>query len=232
MTPFVAAEAPEYIGFYKPPRMHTAPLSEGEENNLLDWAGKRFPEILRIHGRKEIEGGLVNRLDYETQGLVLCARTEKMMKLFLEQQEKNAVIKEYDAVSECTGSGTLWLPGFPPAPSVPCNEPIIIESAFRPYGMGRKSVRPVLYENSINKNSALYRTEILSAAEIQGKCFYRIRIVKGFRHQIRSHLAWVKRPLLNDFLYGTGNDNNPGYLALRASSISFYIDNRPKVVLL
>ena len=45
-------------------------------------------------------------------------------------------------------------------------------------------------------------------------------IVKGFRHQIRSHLTWLGMSILNDDLYG-GERRGKGFLALRASSITF-----------
>ena len=49
---------------------------------------------------------------------------------------------------------------------------------------------------------------------------FKIKITKGFRHQIRSHLAWIGMPIINDELYG-GIHHGKGILALRASSISF-----------
>ena len=93
MEPYIVTETPSYLIAYKPPRMHTAPLRQGEENNLLAWIALRFPEVLRVKGRKEIEGGLIHRLDYETQGLILCARTEDAMKTLLAQQEHGEIVK-------------------------------------------------------------------------------------------------------------------------------------------
>jgi 23S rRNA pseudouridine1911/1915/1917 synthase len=49
---------------------------------------------------------------------------------------------------------------------------------------------------------------------------FKLRIWKGFRHQIRAHLAWFGMPILNDKLYGGVSFGN-GLLALRAYSISF-----------
>ena len=225
MEPRIVTETPSYLIAYKPPRMHTAPLQPGEENNLLAWIALRFPEVLRIKGRKDIEGGLIHRLDYETQGLVLCARTKDAMKILLAQQEKGEIGKEYEAV--CCKKNNALLPGFPPLPAgfemqkcipgcVSECESTIIESAFRPYGKGRKAVRPLLTGNAKHKMGELYRTEILSCTEMGGKCFFKICIRKGFRHQIRCHLAWIGRPILNDSLYSSGDS---GFLALRATGI-------------
>jgi 23S rRNA pseudouridine1911/1915/1917 synthase len=51
------------------------------------------------------------------------------------------------------------------------------------------------------------------------RCF-RLEISRGFRHQIRCHLAWLGFPLLGDLLYGGPPGDSPG-LALLAEEISF-----------
>jgi 23S rRNA pseudouridine1911/1915/1917 synthase len=218
LEPQVVAEAPSYLVLYKPPRMHTSPLRPGEGRTLLAWAAQRYPEVVRIRGRKEHEGGLVHRLDYETQGLVLCARTEGALNSLLEQQEAGNIIKEYEAVSGAVDPGTMP-PGFPPGPA----PGEVIESAFRPFGKGRKEVRPVTEtspKQGGGKAPRVYRTEILFCDTLGGRCFFRLRIRRGFRHQIRCHLAWIGRPLLNDPLYGN-SEGAAGFLALRASSLAF-----------
>jgi 23S rRNA pseudouridine1911/1915/1917 synthase len=207
--------------------MHTAPLKQGESATLLAWIAAHFPEVLQVQGRniqgdktqgrKTIEGGLLHRLDYETQGLVLLARTDEALTALAAQQEKNEIVKEYDAVSAYTAGAAL--PGFPPYPELTSTddscipEGTIIESAFRPFGKGRKAVRPV------NKGETRYTTKICAVIQEGDKQFFRISITRGFRHQIRCHLAWIKRPLLNDPMYGGNCDGI--FLALRASALSF-----------
>ena len=214
--PYIVTETPLYLVLYKPPRMHTVPLSNNKGNSLLDWVVVRFPEVREISGHKEIEGGILHRLDFETQGLLLCARTAETFQTFFNQQKSGNIIKEYEAVSHM--GCTEILPGFPPSPAASVPE---IESAFRPFGEGRKAVRPVLPHDTRHKTDNLYRTEILSCIESEGRAFFNLRINKGFRHQIRCHLAWIGRPILNDDLYGSASSSGPGFLALRASAISF-----------
>jgi 23S rRNA pseudouridine1911/1915/1917 synthase len=57
-------------------------------------------------------------------------------------------------------------------------------------------VRPVVHEGKP------YRTEILSMESRGDYTLFRTRIQRGFRHQIRCHLAWLGYPLVNDPLYG------------------------------
>jgi len=248
MEPRIVSETSSYLVIYKPPKMHTAPLRAGEENTLLDWVVCRFPEVQKISGHKEIEGGLIHRLDYETQGLVLCARTEAAFQMLTIEQKAGNIIKEYDAV--CRNDCSFSLPGFPPLPDVfnLIQDGTVIASAFRPFGKGRNAVRPVLRGDPRHKAEPLYRTEILSCINDGDKSFIRIRIDKGFRHQIRCHLAWIGLPILNDSVYGSVGDPaesgksteshksaksgtptescevsaaSGNFLALRASAVSF-----------
>lgn len=267
----------EFLLVYKPPRMHSIPLVKSPGDNILEWCSREFPEIKDLAGndnrsdsqapipvipvRPALEGGVLHRLDYETHGLMLVARTLHAMTFLIEQQKNGKTSKEYSAI---TGEGTTILKGFPDEkPKLffwvfrekrRSGDSVNIKSAFRPYGPGRKAVRPVVpninvpYGNTLLvKNpdtdialdgSRPYVTEIISAqlfspegevlsvshelpeVEKPGLACFNIRIVKGFRHQIRSHLAWIGRPILNDSVYG-GITFGKGLLGLRACSISF-----------
>jgi 23S rRNA pseudouridine1911/1915/1917 synthase len=197
---------------------------------LLDFAAERYPEIRSVKGWKPVEGGLVHRLDYDTGGLLLLARTQAAMDALRGQQENDRIVKEYTALS--AGRGRV-LPGFPPyaPPGLPACDKPGIASAFRPYGVGRKAVRPVLPDASLPagesepvRKQKIYRTEIVSVTtDADGNECFRLRLSRGYRHQIRCHLAWTGRPIVNDVLYGGAGDNTvlEGCLALCAAAISF-----------
>jgi 23S rRNA pseudouridine1911/1915/1917 synthase len=233
LAPKILAVEKDFIVVYKPPRMHSAAQSSTAEETILDWCFARFPEIAELPGRKPAEGGLLHRLDYETQGLMLLAKSRLGIEALLVQQQEGKFFKEYNALS---GKGKMVLWGWPSEtprfPSEPpqfpmenlCGSKII--SAFRAYGPGRKEVRPVLQGSSKGeKEGKLYVTEILESNSISAdgqsdNLSFRLRITKGFRHQIRSHLAWSGWPILNDSLYG-GRTFGGGLLALRAVSLLF-----------
>ena len=230
-TPQLLADEKDFLLVYKPPRMHAAPqASSGGGETMLDWCVARFPEVADITGRKEGEGGLLHRLDYDTHGLMLIARNSKGMEALLAQQKDGRIIKEYSAL---TAEKEVALPGFPKErPCFPTGELTLpecengiklrIESAFRPYGPGRKAVRPVLSGG----DGKLYMTEILECRPVSEENLshyysFKLRLRKGFRHQIRCHLAWLGLPILNDCIYGGPPFGNGGLLALRAISIAF-----------
>ena len=217
----------DFLIIYKPPRMHSAPLASSAGETILDWCAAQFPEIMDLPGRRAGEGGLLHRLDFETQGLMLFARTKSGMEALAAQQQEGKIQKEYSALA-CEGK--MALPGFPgERPELPARffeaegrGPLIIQSAFRAYGPGRKAVRPVLNDKQTCERDKLYTTEILKGHydSVPGILSFRLGIAKGFRHQIRCHLAWLNIPILNDSLYG-GRLHGKGLLALRACSLSF-----------
>jgi 23S rRNA pseudouridine1911/1915/1917 synthase len=107
-------------------------------------------------------------------------------------------------------------------------ESFVIESFFRPFGPGRKQVRPVLDKYGKDKDIAkdrggYYRTEVVNVTEDEYYTFS-IKLRRGFRHQIRCHLAWIGCPVLNDPLYGEQAAGD-SFLALRSTGL-FFVDPR------
>ncbi|GHV76883.1 RNA pseudouridine synthase [Spirochaetia bacterium] len=228
-APWVVAETASFLVVHKPPLIHSAPLRDGDES-LLDWCGDRYPEVRIPRGRQRREGGLLHRLDYGTWGLVLIARTQPALESLLMQQEQGTLVKEYGALTMSAPRPPL--PGFPPMelPGLP-DPPFTIESSFRPYGPGRRAVRPVSIEESAKKprrefaldRGKAYKTDVLELNSTGEVHYFRLRIARGFRHQIRCHLSWLGYPILNDRLYG-GQPEADGMdqaLALKAQGLFF-----------
>jgi 23S rRNA pseudouridine1911/1915/1917 synthase len=202
--------------------MHSAPLKQSEGETLHEWYASHSPSFF----------DLMHRLDYETHGLVLFAKTQKSYKYFKELQDNGGFVKEYSAVCSRFFDNSVSVPGFPPPPELSdltpsVEKPLVIESYFRPYGPGRKQVRPILdaenkHHEIAKDKGAMYRTEIISIKEN----VIIVRLKRGFRHQIRCHLFWAGFPILNDPLYccdvNAGDDFPDGQnLALRAHALYF-----------
>jgi 23S rRNA pseudouridine1911/1915/1917 synthase len=219
--PRLVDETESYAVVYKPPLMFSAPLGSDLEAALLGWYARRCPAVLDPAGGKKEEGGLLHRLDFETEGLVLLAKTQGAYESLRAQQAAGDFVKEYLAA---TGPPGKPLPGFPPSPygsRSPAGVPgpgACIESFFRPWGPGRKAVRPAdpgkKWGIAADRGKP-YRTEILGRRDLppaEGGAgplrVFSLRIVRGFRHQIRCHLAWIGEPILYDALYG-GKDPFP-----------------------
>jgi 23S rRNA pseudouridine1911/1915/1917 synthase len=228
--PRVLAAEKDFLLVYKPAKMHTAFLPGGGDS-LAEWCAGLYPGIMDAGAGPRNGGGLLHRLDYETSGLVLFARGRASFDNLAAQQEAGGLVKDYRALTVMKPHG---LAGFPPPPlppeSVPPPPPAI-ESGFRPYGPGRKAVRPVvalsLEKSRRRKETAfdrggLYRTGILETSAGAGPLHRRftLRICRGFRHQIRCHLAWAGFPIVGDALYG-GPETADNILCLQAAALRF-----------
>ena len=156
-----------FLVIAKPAGLPSAPLFEGDSSALTE-AAKDFPQILQIRGKKEVEHGLVHRIDTETNGLVLIATTQKSYDSLILSQKEGKFEKWYRAEIDPLPESPELLGGFPPLEnewtSMAGKKNSIIESSFRPFGKKGCEVRPVTQNSgrsALKKGgSALYTTEI------------------------------------------------------------------------
>lgn len=201
-----------FVIIYKPQGIPSAPLSESDSNCALFQAAKVYPEILNVKGKKEIEGGLIHRIDTVTDGLLVIASTQEAYDFLIKCQEEGKFLKTYNAKCTCLNNFNELKPGFPEnsyAEKIRDLEEgqklvVNLESFFRPFGPGRKEVRPVTENTGTAANkksgSKLYRTEI-EITKTSGEYSCKCMINNGYRHQVRSHLAWLSIPVKGDALY-------------------------------
>jgi 23S rRNA pseudouridine1911/1915/1917 synthase len=209
--PKLIYEDDDYLALYKPARMHSDRLMHGDDNTLAAWAGEHFSGMQLF---------LLHRLDFETRGLVLFAKSSDARCAAEAAQADGRFVKEYaaKAVAEARLSAPQQAAnGWPPSPafdpgSAQC--PFVVESAFRPFGPGGREVRPVvqaalgkraLHSRKYRASGRVYRT-IIEGIEARSTHdgLYRLRLSleKGARHQLRCHLAWLGLPIIGDPLYG------------------------------
>lgn len=204
-----------FVVIYKPHNLPSAPLLENEKNNALYEASLLFPEINSVKGRKEIEKGLVHRLDTVTSGLILIATDQAFYDGILEIQKENGFIKSYRAQCNVIPDTNQVLPGFPKnlnksSDLLKCNDIVYAKSFFRGYGEGLKEVRPVTENSGFSalkklKNKVEYETKIQILSKQREMASVVCTISKGYRHQVRCHLAWSGLPVINDPLYNPYN---------------------------
>jgi 23S rRNA pseudouridine1911/1915/1917 synthase len=173
----------------KPAGIHTAPLHPGGPETLLDRVMEAYPEVRLLPGFKPVEPGLVHRLDGETSGLVVIARTEGAFHAL--RAGLAGMQKQYLAACGEQTSGYT----------------VTIASRFAPYGPGRRRVRVVTAEEKSPwvleaATREVYTTSARVLFRTNGTALVLADIARGFRHQVRVHLAHAGLPLLGDLLYG------------------------------
>ena len=89
-----------------------------------------------------------------------------------------------------------------------------ISSYFRSFGPRGAQVRPLTNPKAKNCSGVLYTTQ----TEVESSNSVLCTITRGFRHQIRVHMAWAGYPLAGDTLYG-GDESD--VFGLEAVSLTF-----------
>lgn len=139
---------------------------------------------------------IVHRLDRETSGILLFARSEEA-KLFL-QQHWDETEKTYLAVVHGT-------------PSPP-------EGTITSYLAENSALK--VYSTQNPQQGKLSTTVYKVVQEHRGVSLLELRLLTGRKHQIRVHLAELGHPVVGDDKYGDGRN---GYkrLALHARTLTF-----------
>lgn len=191
----------------KPAGRHSAPLGRSGQDSVLEEAVATWPYLARVRGRAANEAGLVHRLDRDTSGLLLIAKTQRAYDGLGQAQDAGQIRKGYLAL--CV-KGNARLPGAKP-PDLELGPEGTIEGRFRAYGPGRARVAPLSLAES--GSGRVYLSRVLSLSPLDGamagvfSC--QLALVRGFRHQLRAHLAWIGYPILGDQLYSDGSRQWP-----------------------
>jgi len=169
----------------KPAGMPSHPLKPGEIGTAANALVGRFPELASV-GPARREGGLVHRLDTDTSGLLLAARTDAAHSLLRAQFAGRTVEKGYLALvaGELHAGGEIDVPlAHDPHDSRK------VRAASDPEWAEAHGARPA-------------STRFVPVARRAGFTLLDVEIATGVLHQIRAHLAFIGHPLAGDALYG------------------------------
>ena len=201
-----------FLIIYKPKDLPSAPLTEDDTNNALFQAIELYPQIKSVHGRKNIEYGLLHRLDTPTDGLLVIALTQEVYDFLQTEQKEGRFLKYYTAKCNILNDSiSNYSEGFPKSPENNHSK-FILTSMFRAYGPGNKEVRPVTKDSGKKAlaktgKEKMYTTEVEILEKASNTCLVQCKIKEGFRHQVRCHLAWADLPIIGDNLYNPDKKN-------------------------
>jgi 23S rRNA pseudouridine1911/1915/1917 synthase len=169
----------------KPAGMPSHPLKPGETGTAANALVGRFPELAQV-GPSPREGGLVHRLDTDTSGLLLAARTDGAHAMLRAQFSARTVEKRYLALA----AGEIHAGG-----------EIAVPLLHDPRDSRRMQAASDLgYAEEHGARAAVTRFE---PVERRGGCtLLDVEIPTGVMHQIRAHLSFIGHPLAGDTLYG------------------------------
>ncbi|HOE09549.1 MAG TPA: pseudouridine synthase, partial [Treponemataceae bacterium] len=134
LEPHLVYADENYAIFFKPSGMPSAPLHEGDKDNALYYAAEYYPSVLTITSKyKEIEKGLIHRIDTSTSGLILLAGNQNSYNNLIQQQTDNEFVKFYSAYVRKTAESDIFFKekkGFPFCPYNFNKLPLVIRSSF------------------------------------------------------------------------------------------------------
>lgn len=181
----------------KPSGLPSVALRPTEAHTVATVLGAQFPET-REAGSRPLEAGLVHRLDTDTSGLLLAARTPAAYTALREQFHSRRVGKYYVAIVK----GIM-------------NEQGQVTHRLEPTGPRGQRMRLSPSERGQEAITSYTPLERLPHHTV-----VRLTISTGVRHQIRVHLAALGHPLVGDRMYGEG-DPLATRLCLHAETLTF-----------
>lgn len=212
-------EDDEVLALYKPTGLVVHPDGRTTEPTLADWVLQKYPavrgvgETIPLASGEVIEKwGIVHRLDRETSGVILVAKTQESFLNLKNQFQNREIKKTYRTIAH----------GFLKEKSGTINRPIgRSASDFR-----RRSAE---FGARGDLREAVTDYRVLGEGETGGLklSYLEVEPHTGRTHQIRVHLKALSHPILCDKLYAPKLPCLPqiGRVALHAFSVAFKSQN-------
>jgi 23S rRNA pseudouridine1911/1915/1917 synthase len=150
-------------------------------------------------GEDAARAGIVHRLDRDTSGLLVVARSEAVHRALRNALQARAITREYLALVE----------GRPPARTGTIDAPVGRDRRVRTR-MSTDTDEPRAAITHFEIDRALPRTTLL-----------RVRLETGRTHQIRAHLRAIDHPVVGDPEYGTAGRLGLERQFLHAARLAF-----------
>ncbi len=198
----IVYEDESIIVFDKPQGIATAP---GKIEDFCTVVFDDYPALKAVNGYKPQEGGLLNRLDNETGGLLLFAKSDESFGYYSMQMNEGKMEKIYIAMVD----------GVPPEDHGTIDVPVAhhhsdVRKMVCAAGGAKFRGKP--------RNAVTHWRKIMASGS---NSFLEVKIKKGARHQIRVHLAFIGYPIRGDKLYNKLDTDKILHHCLYAKGINF-----------
>jgi 23S rRNA pseudouridine1911/1915/1917 synthase len=192
----VLLEDPHFLAVNKPPGLVVHATAGQRGPTLTQALGARYPDLERTFGATRL--GLVHRLDKDTSGVLLVARTRAAETNLRRQFKHRRVHKVYLALVH----------GHPRLPKAVVDAPVGRHPRQRTRMAAVSGGRP---------SRTLYR----ELERLAGCSLLEVRPESGRTHQVRVHLAAIGNPVVGDRVYGRAAQLAAARQLLHAWQLSF-----------
>lgn len=205
--PRIIHETTDYIVLDKPTGWLTHPTMAHEPKTVVSWILERYPEIATVGEQTDLRPGIVHRLDKDTSGVLVVARTQAMYDHLKRQFQERLTNKEYSALVY----------------GQPSEDHGIIDL---PIARSTDGTMSGTRDPDDKRATREAKTEWWIEKLFSGVTLLRVKIYTGRTHQIRAHLKAIGHPLVGDPLYRAKlrwkkNVPPPPRLCLHARELSF-----------
>ena len=163
------------------------------ESTLIDFLLQKYPELKNTGEPPRY--GIVHRLDKDTSGILLVAKSTETLIFLQKQFENREVEKKYIAL----------------ATGVIKEESGVIETLIgrSPADPRKQKAYPIEVESSKLKVKRNAITEYKVLDRLNEYTLLQVQIKTGRKHQIRCHLAHIHHPIAGDKMYGFKDSPTP-----------------------
>ena len=201
------------LAFDKPAGIPVQPLSHNESGTLMNAVVTRYPECIPL-GDRPLMAGALHRIDADTSGLVLVARSAEAFEKLRAQFTAQTVEKTYLALVEgpVAVGGTLEN-DLVHDPTLPfCR---MIDAHHNRLTRAQcENLKPL---HAVTQFRPIGRTTV----ENEERTLLEVKIFTGVTHQIRAQLALAGMHIINDRLYGAFAIENQTGHCLHALAAKF-----------
>ncbi|MEX5485824.1 23S rRNA pseudouridine(1911/1915/1917) synthase RluD [Proteus mirabilis] len=169
----IVYEDDDILVINKPRDLVVHPGAGNPDGTVLNALLYRYPEIVNVP-----RAGIVHRLDKDTTGLMVVAKTVPAQTHLVEALQRREITREYEAVA----TGRMTAGGL-------VNEPISRHPTKRTHMAVHPMGKPAVTHYRVMEHFRAHTR-------------LRLRLETGRTHQIRVHMAHIHHPLIGDQLYG------------------------------
>ncbi|BAH83383.1 23S rRNA pseudouridine synthase [Candidatus Ishikawaella capsulata Mpkobe] len=143
------------------------------DGTILNALLYHYPKIIEVP-----RAGIVHRLDKDTSGLMVVAKTVLSQRLLIQMLKEHQVTREYDALvlGKVLNNSTINLP------------------------IGRNIKKRTCM--AVNNMGKIAITHYYIKEVFRDYTLLRVKLETGRTHQIRVHMSYINHPIVGDSIYG------------------------------